>query len=433
MRPRPRAHPGETRGARPTGLADPMRDFYDRHPYPPPTTDLERYRRRWQDPQRRRSDYHLLWPRHPYLEEQTILVAGCGTSQAAKYAIRQAAAEVTGIDISAASLDHTKKLQRRHGLTNLELHELPIERVHELGCSFDRIVCTGVLHHLADPDAGLRALRTVLKPDGAIHLMVYAPFGRVGIYMLQEYCRRLGVRGSDAEIQDLAAMLGMLPRNHPLTHVLRSSPDFDDPHGLADALLNPRDRAYSVPQLFDFIERNGLSFGRWHLQAQYLPQCGDLAKMPHGPRLARLRAPAACAAVELLRGTLMRHSVIVYRDDLPRSRWSIRFDGDDWHKAVPLRLPHTLCLHERLPPGAAAALVNQSHSYPDLVLLLGPDELRLFDAIDGRRTIVEIARHASLGLDAPARRERVKAFFERLWWYDQVVFDLSLQSSSELV
>lgn len=344
---------------------------------------------------------------------------------AAKYAIRRAAARVTGIDISGAGLDHTRRLQRRHGLTNLELHELPIERVHELGRSFDRIVCTGVLHHLADPDVGLRALRTVLEPDGALHLMVYAPYGRAGIYMIQEYCRRLGVGGNHAEILDLAAVLGMLPRDHPLSHVLRASPDFEHPHGLADALLNPRDRAYSVPQLFDFIERNGLSFGRWYLQAPYLPRCGDVAKTPHGPRLARLPAPEACAAVELLRGTLMRHSAIVYRDDLPSHRWSVRFDGDDWPTAVPLRLPHTLCLRERLPPGAAAALLNQRHSYPDLVLLIGPDEIRLFNAIDGRRTVAEIARHASLGLDAPARRQQVKTFFERLWWYDQVVFDLS--------
>ena len=52
--------------------------------------------------------------------------------------------------------------------------------------TFDQIVCTGVLHHLADPDVGLSALRSVLKPDGAMQLMVYAPYGRTGIYMLQD-------------------------------------------------------------------------------------------------------------------------------------------------------------------------------------------------------------------------------------------------------
>ena len=82
----------------------------------------------------------------------------------------------------------------RYNLDNLQVHQLPIERARELGTSFDQIVCTGVLHHLADPDAGLTALRDVLEPGGAMHLMVYAPYGRTGIYMLQEFCRRIGIK-----------------------------------------------------------------------------------------------------------------------------------------------------------------------------------------------------------------------------------------------
>ena len=66
----------------------------------------------------------------------------------------------------------------------------------DLNESFDQIICTGVLHHLAEPDAGLSALRGVLNPDeGAMHVMVYAPYGRTGIYMLQEFCRRIGDQG----------------------------------------------------------------------------------------------------------------------------------------------------------------------------------------------------------------------------------------------
>ena len=174
-------------------VADKVQAFYDKHPYPPPVTDLEQYRRLGQDQARLRADYHLLWPTTPYREAPKILVAGCGTSQAAKYALRQPAARVVGIDVSSTSLQHTRELKRKYNLTKLEVHHLPIERVHELGDQFDQIVCTGVLHHLADPEAALRALRTVLKADGAMQLMVYAPYGRAGIYMLQEYCRRLEI------------------------------------------------------------------------------------------------------------------------------------------------------------------------------------------------------------------------------------------------
>ncbi|GAG01147.1 unnamed protein product, partial [marine sediment metagenome] len=212
-----------------------------------------------------------------------------------------------GIDVSSTSLDHTRALKRKHGLKNLQVQQLPIESVQELDREFDKIVCTGVLHHLSDPNAGLRALRSVLKPEGAMHLMVYATYGRTGIYMLQEYCLRLGIDPSEREIDDLAAVLKELPRGHPLDYVLRQSPDFRDPGAIADALLNPRDRAYTVTQLFETIERCELAFGRWFRQAPYLPQCGVIASTPHGARLAQLPAQEQYAAVELFRGTISRH------------------------------------------------------------------------------------------------------------------------------
>src|SRR5437588_8881869 len=74
--------------------------FYERHPYPPAVDDLKGYRQVWDDA-RRRADSHLFWPADPYRDDRSILVAGCGTSQAAKYAVRWPRAKVTGIDVSA--------------------------------------------------------------------------------------------------------------------------------------------------------------------------------------------------------------------------------------------------------------------------------------------------------------------------------------------
>jgi SAM-dependent methyltransferase len=83
--------------------AQKVREFYERYPYPPPTSGLDQYRRRWQDQERRRADHHLFFPFQPYAEDHSILIAGCGTSQAAKHALRWPRARVTGIDFSATS------------------------------------------------------------------------------------------------------------------------------------------------------------------------------------------------------------------------------------------------------------------------------------------------------------------------------------------
>lgn len=409
-------------------VAEKVRDFYDRYPYPPPVENLEEYQRQWQDRERRRADHHLFWPGRPYREDQSILVAGCGTSQAAKHALRWPAAQVTGIDVSATSVRQTQELKKKYSLKNLQVQQLAIERVSDLGMSFDQIVCTGVLHHLADPDEGLRALRGVLKPDGAMQLMVYAPYGRAGIYMLQEFCRRIGVHATDANIRDLIAALGALPPGHPLQSLLSQAPDFRSEAALADALLHPQDRAYSVPQLFAFLDNAGLTFGRWVRQAPYSVHCGVIARIPQASRLARLPRPEQFAAIELFRGTLVRHSVIAYRNDV--SAQPVSFSGDEWLDYVPIRMSDTVCVQDGLPAAAAAVLINQTHTYKDLFFPIGATEKRLFDAIDGTRNIGDIVHGAQLTSNQRANFDIARNCFELLWWHDQVVFDLSQRSTT---
>ena len=395
--------------------------FYERHPYPPPIDDLPAYRQAWDD-RRRRAKSHLFWPAEPYREDRSILVAGCGTTQAAHYAVRWPRAQVIGIDVSAKSIAFTQGLKRKYALANLEVRLLAVERAAELGQRFDHVVCTGVLHHLPDPDAGLRALHDVLEPTGALNVMVYAPYGRAGVYLLQDYCRRLGIGGTMPEIRDLAATLKALPTDHPLAPLLRNSPDFADRDGLADALLHPRDRSYSVPQLLDFLGRAGLAFGRWVRQAPYLPWCGALSSTPHQSRLVGLTAEAQYAAIDLFRGTMVRHGVVAYRKDRAAQGSPVDFDGEAWTGYTPIRLPDTLAVRDRLPPGAAAVLINRNHTYTDLYLPIDARQERLLGAVDGDRTIAQICGERG-------GRSLARAFFQQLWRWDQVVFDTTRAST----
>ena len=405
----------------PGDAAAEVRAFYESHPYPAPLKSLDRHRELYRNPDRRRALSLLMWPTEKPRTKREILVAGCGTSQAALHAMREPDAQVTGIDISEASLHHTRELQRIYDLRNLDLRRLAIEEVGKIGQTFDEVVATGVLHHLRDPDAGLRALRGVLARDGAMHVMVYGTYGRAGIYMMQEYCRLVGVRTTDEELRDLGGLIGALSADHPIAAVTQRAKDFRQPDALADALLHPQDRAFTVPELHAWLKRCGLKFGRWFEQAPYLPQCGAIAGTPHAARLRSLPPPSQHAAVELLRGTMTRHNFIAYRDDCAGESQPVSFDGDAWRAYVPLRLPWTLCIRERLPPGAATVLINRAHVYPDLALPINSVEARVFAAIDGKRTIEEILSTA-VGSDGT---ERARRFIERLSDYDQIVFDAS--------
>jgi SAM-dependent methyltransferase len=398
--------------------SDPVCEFYTRHPYPPPLENLDRARDMWQDENVHRAEYHVLWPNKEYRPDLDVLVAGCGTWQAAKYALCHPAAHVVGIDLSPTSLEHTEMLKQKYNLTNLEMRQLPIENVADLDQRFDHIICTGVLHHLVDPDAGLRALQSVLRSEGAMYLMVYARYGRTGVHMLQEYCRKLGIGTSEHEIYDLTAALRLLPQHHPLLSMLRGSRDALDADLLTDALLNPRDRTYSVPQLFDFLESNDLQLGRWYWQAAYSPQCGSITTTPHAQRLAALPEREQYIAMELWRGLMSNHDLVVHRNDVNNDGLKVRFDDERYLRYVPIRRAWTICVEEGLPPGAAGVLLNQTHLFQDLFLVIAAPERRLFEAIDGRRSISEIVDKVKETGDA-------RLFFEKLWWYDQVVFDTS--------
>jgi len=398
-----------------------VQSFYERMPYPAPLTNLDAHLELLRDTERRRIRSLLLFPEGESENRQQILVAGCGTSQAARVALREPDSRVVAIDISEASLNHLRALQQKYRLDNLEIHQLSILDVSSLNLAFDQIICTGVLHHLPNPDEGLRCLRDVLRSSGALQIMVYATYGRAGIYMMQEYCRLLGINSLDQDLEDLSSTLKCLPDDHPLSPLLHKYRDFTQPHALADALLHPQDRAYTVPQLYEWLGHCDMTFGRWMEQAPYLPHCGDIADTPQAARLRELPEATQFAAVELFRGAIAQHNFVAYRSDRTKAAQPVQFSGEQWRRYIPVRLPWTKIVRERIPAGSAAVLLNPVHKHHDLFLPVDADEHFLFEQIDGRRTLGEIERACRNRISSGD----VKHFFEKLWRYDQIVIDAS--------
>jgi hypothetical protein len=129
--------------------------------------------------------------------------------------------------------------------------------------------------------------------------------------------------------------------------------------------------------------------------------------------------------MELFRGSMSRHSVVVHRKDDPLELTQHPLSQTDWSTAVPVRLPATISVEERLPPGAASVLINRSHTYPDLTLPISANEKRFVDEIDGRRTVSEIAGASGVG--------DVRNLMDRLVSYDQVVYATSASQPTSAV
>ena len=189
-----------------------------------------------------------LWPRRIEPDDLTILIAGCGTNQAACYAVTNPNSKVVGIDLSETSLGHEAYLKHKHGLENLELFRMSLGDVGSLGRTFDLIVCTGVLHHLPDPDAGLRCLRDVLRPHGVISVMVYGYYPRFGVYMMQEVFRVLGLEQERSD-RDRETWDQRRAGLAPCAQVFRNCAGSGLRLGLVDTFLHQLDRAFTVPQI----------------------------------------------------------------------------------------------------------------------------------------------------------------------------------------
>ena len=243
---------------------------YEAFAYPQPADDLDRLVARGSIYRGDPSLYGpILWPHGRPTGRLRILIAGCGTIQAAYAAYMNRADEVVGIDLSETSLGHERFLQERHGLDNLKLYRGDLLEVAELGARFDVIICSGVLHHMADPAAGLSALRDVLVPDGVMVLMVYGQAARVGVYMLQDVFRRLGLQPDNDGIGKVRSVLAELPQNHCAQPYIQLAKELEHDTALVDTFLHPQDRAYTVPQVFDLLKSTDLEFQNWLDSAEY--------------------------------------------------------------------------------------------------------------------------------------------------------------------
>jgi SAM-dependent methyltransferase len=243
------------------------------------------------------------------IKPREVLIAGCGTNQAAVHAFKNPDISFTAIDVSINSLEHQKLLKQKYGLTNLHLLEKDIRDVSELNQSFDHIISTGVLHHFPDPSEPLRAITKTLRKGGVLNLMLYGKSMRVGVYMLQEAFSKMGLSQTKEDVELVKSVLeNNISSSHPVYHYSQAAQvDLSYDGGIVDTFLNPIDHAYSVAELYSLLESCGLTLDTWITPWIYEPTYFFGNNPLLLERIKLLEAPIRHHVTDLLIGKLGTH------------------------------------------------------------------------------------------------------------------------------
>ena len=198
---------------------------------------------------------------------QDILVAGCGTGEhPISIARSYPDARILAVDVSRNSLGYARRKTREEGLQNIEYAQADILKLGSIGRTFDRIEAVGVLHHLADPEAGWRVLLSLLAPNGIMRVGLYSEIARRAVVRARAL---IAERGYRATIEDIRALRQTIIRNQYLDMVLKSG-DFYHTSGCRDLLFNVMEHRFTIAQIASLLKALGLSFLGFELDAEII-------------------------------------------------------------------------------------------------------------------------------------------------------------------
>ncbi|MEM6622544.1 MAG: class I SAM-dependent methyltransferase [Pseudomonadota bacterium] len=332
---------------------DPVQRQYEAYPYPARDPADEVKRLIEGSPSHPvEIDHYLFQGRRDWSEPFRALVAGGGTGDglimlSQKLSDIGCPAEVTYIDMSVASRQIAEARASARGL-KVNFITGDLLSAPELG-TFDYIDCCGVLHHLPDPDAGFRALAQALSPEGGMGCMVYAPYGRSGVYPIQDAFKTL-FEGLSPETKVAAAqaVLDDLPDAHPFARNQVLGDHQTSHAGLYDLLLHSCDRAYTITEFAHALTRAGLGLVSVLGRQRYDPGDYDWSAGELGARLKELTPLQRLAVGEQLSGTIKTH--IVYATQAGRE------DKAEARPTKPTLVPHLAGVDPR-------ALAHQIHQH----------------------------------------------------------------------
>lgn len=187
-----------------------------------------------------------------------LLVAGCGTGQAAILFARDFRdAKTLAVDLSLTSLGYAKHKTRALGIAGIDYAQADILELGGIGRTFDAISAIGVLHHLADPEQGWRVLLSLLRPQGVIHIGLYSKAARRHLIAAQAW---LAARYTASAGDIRRARQDLAVANEPSFDDVATYADFYTMSGCRDLLFHIQNHEFDIPRIQAFLAANGLQF-----------------------------------------------------------------------------------------------------------------------------------------------------------------------------
>jgi SAM-dependent methyltransferase len=252
-----------------------IKEHYDAYPYPARDPKDEHKRLIAGSPSNPLEiDHHVFGGRRDWSQPLRVLVAGGGSGDgliqiAQILTDAKRPYDITYIDLSVSTRKVAEERASIRGLKNITFVTDSLLNAPGYG-AFDYIDCCGVLHHLPEPQAGFDALASALAPMGGLGFMVYAPYGRSGVYPLQQ---ALGVLTAGMTPQDRLAfgkkVFQKVPQNHEFKRNTLVGDHNDGDAGFYDLLLHSQDIACTVNDVVGYLDKAGLALQDFTHPAMY--------------------------------------------------------------------------------------------------------------------------------------------------------------------
>ncbi len=194
-------------------------------------------------------------------DKLNVLVAGCGTG---RQAIRLASyfndLNVVAIDLSGRSLAYAKQQAKKYKVENIQFIQADILEFSNFPMLFDVIECSGVLHHMENPEQGLQSLQNLLSPTGVMKIALYSQAARKQVItfrkLIEDNNQKTG-QPLDQRLLRQALLMNQIPGDW---NEIINSHDFYSMSNCRDLIFHEQEHQFTPKGIADLLAANQLDF-----------------------------------------------------------------------------------------------------------------------------------------------------------------------------